>query len=421
MSQNITKVAIDSIVFDKDLYPRQKRDDEVVNSYRDAIDELPPIVLSKNFVLIDGFHRLIAFKLEGKKEIPAEILDITDRNEILLEAIRRNVKHGKQLSRKEKRVWGERLFRNGFEKKRIAKELSVSERAVNRWVKHIEDEQREEIIRLIMELYLQCYSENEIVEELARRGIVLADTQEAARKKVERKVGQIRQMSKMSNPPDSIQYYNVWKTFQLSDDQLRYPGQIPEELIENLLWYYTEPDQIVLDPMAGSGVVGDVCKRMFRRYVLFDIDPIDPLKIRKGDVLEGIKMPAQKKADFVFLDPPYYNLMAKDYPDNEFTKSYSSFLNAMEKVFRNCMKVSNTGARMSLILKPMNENLLDGEWLDMSFDCVEIAKEMGLKYIKRICAPLSTQQFNSTHVVKAKDKKKMLNTLRDILIFEMED
>ncbi|MHC1585715.1 MAG: recombinase family protein [Candidatus Syntropharchaeia archaeon] len=87
-------------------------------------------------------------------------------------------------------------------------------------MKHIEDEQREEIIRLIMELYLQCYSVREIADELARRGIEISIGSIEEKIKVFRN----RQMSKTEHP-DSIQYYNVWKTFQLSDDQLRYPGQ----------------------------------------------------------------------------------------------------------------------------------------------------------------------------------------------------
>lgn len=411
----MTKINISQIVFCKELYPRNELDNENVNSYRDAIDKLPPITLSKDNILIDGYHRLTAHRLEGFTEIEAEILDITDEKDILLEAIRRNTTHGKQLTKKEKHHWAKKMFQQGFDKPVIAKELSVSDKSVGRWVKPLEDDQNEEVLNLITDMYLRCYSENEIVDEMARQGIELDQSQ--VHRKIE--VMQKRQMSELHNPED-LQLYNVWKVFQMPSEQMKYPGQIPEQIIENILYYYSNPNDIVLDPMAGSGIVGDVCKKMFRRYWLIDVNPINSLTTKQGDSLVSIQMPTQKRADFIFLDPPYYNLMGDDYPDNGFTKTYDSFLDSMSKIFKNCVRVSNEKARASLILKPMNENLMDGEWLDMSFDCVDIAESAGYKYIKRISIPLSTSQFRGSDVVHAKDNKMMLNTLRDILIFEVK-
>jgi len=411
----VTKINIDQIVFCKELYPRDELDNENVNAYRDAIEKLPPITLSKDNILIDGYHRLTAHRLEGYTEIEAEILDITDKKEILIEAIRRNTTHGKQLTKKEKHHWAKQMFQQGFDKPRIATELSVSGKSVDRWVKSLEDDQNEEVLTLITDLYLRCFSENEIVDELARNGI------EYDRSTVNRKLEAVqkRQLSEMHTPED-LQLYNTWKVFQMPGEQMKYPGQIPEQIIENILYYYSNPNDIVLDPMAGSGIVGDICKRMFRRYWLIDVNPINQLTTKQGDSLLNIVMPIQKKADLVFLDPPYYNLMGDDYPDNGFTKTYDTFLNSMGKIFDNCIKASNEHAKASLILKPMNENLFDGDWLDMSFDCVELAKDVGYKYIKRISAPLSTNQFSGSNVISAKDNKNMLNTLRDILIFEVE-
>lgn len=416
----MVKIQIDLIKIEKDLYPRTELDQESVNQYREAIEKLPPIVVTKDFILIDGYHRLTAHKLEKVEEIEAEILDISDKKEILLEAIRRNTTHGKQLSREEKKHWAQQLFIQEYPKESIAKELSVSDKSVSRWVKNLEEEKDDRVLDLIKSLYLRCYSENQIVDELARQGIELAENPEASRKQVERKVGQIRQMSEMSNPPEDLQLYNVWKVFQMPENQMKYPGQIPEQIIENLLWYYSKPSDIVLDPMAGSGIVGTVCQKMFRRYWLIDLKPINPLEIKKGDSLIEIKMPEQKKADFVFFDPPYFTLMKSDYPDNGFTQDYPTFLKSMEKVIFNFSKVMATGANAAIILKPMNQELTSGEWLDMSYDTIEISKDIGLKYIKRISAPLSTQQFTGSNVVKAKDDKQMMNTLRDIIVFKKE-
>ena len=53
------------------------------------------------------------------------------------------------------------------------------------------------------------------------------------------------------NPPDSLKVFNLWN-FGKSNNALKYPGQIPSQIIENLLWYYTQPFDTVYDPMAGS-------------------------------------------------------------------------------------------------------------------------------------------------------------------------
>ncbi len=39
------------------------------------------------------------------------------------------------------------------------------------------------------------------------------------------------------NPPDSLKIFNLWN-FSKSTDALQYPGQIPSQIMENLLWYY---------------------------------------------------------------------------------------------------------------------------------------------------------------------------------------
>jgi ParB-like chromosome segregation protein Spo0J len=422
------KIKIELVKIEKDLYPRTELDQESVNQYREAIEKLPPIVVTKDYILIDGYHRLTAHKLEKLDEIDAEILDISDKKEILLEAIRRNTTHGKQLSRDEKKHWAQQLFIQEYPKELIAKELSVSDKSVSRWVKNLEEEKDDRVLELIKNLYLRCYSENEIVDELARQGINLeSDNPDPEKRKESARIAVLRKIKDVQNrhlsnlyTPDDLQLYNVWKVFQMPDTQMKYPGQIPEQIIENLLWYYSKTSDIVLDPMAGSGVVGKVCQRMFRRYWLIDLKPINPLEIKQGDSMVEIKMPEQKKADFVFFDPPYFTLMKSDYPDNGFTQDYPTFLKSMEKVIYNFSKAMSQDAIATIILKPMNQELTSGDWLDMSYDTVEISKDVGLKYIKRISAPLSTQQFTGSNVVKAKDDKQMMNTLRDIIVFKKE-
>jgi site-specific DNA-adenine methylase len=43
--------------------------------------------------------------------------------------------------------------------------------------------------------------------------------------------------------------------------------------LDNLLYLYTQPFDIVVDPFAGGGSTIDVCKKRFRRYWVSDRKP----------------------------------------------------------------------------------------------------------------------------------------------------
>jgi hypothetical protein len=84
---------------------------------------------------------------------------------------------------------------------------------------------------------------------------------------------------------------------------------MPPQVVENLLWFFTEPGDIVVDPFAGSGTTVDVAKAMGRRVWASDIrgNHYSPhLPIHKHDITTGWPDAAPGKADLVFLDPPYW-------------------------------------------------------------------------------------------------------------------
>lgn len=212
------------------------------------------------------------------------------------------------------------------------------------------------------------------------------------------------------------QLYNVWKTFKLNP---RFgadsPGRTPHQIIANLLYYYTDENDLVLDPMAGGGTVIDVCATMNRKCLAFDINPCRK-DIVKNDVLKVL--PLDEKCDFIFLDPPYYK-QKEGYIENQFNSSIESFYEAMRTTLLNCFGVLKEKGTLALMLKPMG--LRESgmfEWEDLTLKCHVLAIEIGFKLIKRICAPLSTQQYERLDVARAKKNRYMLNTLRDILVFQ---
>src|SRR6516162_6591818 len=107
---NVELKEIGEIRFVKELYPRLKPIDEVIERYRDAIDKLPPIVVARGCILTDGYHRWQAHLREGREQIAVIDLGNISDAEIVRESITRNASFGQQLSAADKKALAAKLW-----------------------------------------------------------------------------------------------------------------------------------------------------------------------------------------------------------------------------------------------------------------------------------------------------------------------
>ena len=85
-----------------------------------------------------------------------------------------------------------------------------------------------------------------------------------------------------------------------------HPTQKPLALMEALVRDFTDPDELILDPFAGSGTTGVACKRLGRNFVGWERDPkfhAAALKrldgAREQFELSGPRQPKAKQASLV--------------------------------------------------------------------------------------------------------------------------
>jgi len=81
--------------------------------------------------------------------------------------------------------------------------------------------------------------------------------------------------------------YNIWKQQEKTNGSSHF-GNSEVRWVDNLLYLYTKPFDMVLDPFAGGGSTIDICKKRFRRYMVSDRKPIveRETEIRQYDLID---------------------------------------------------------------------------------------------------------------------------------------
>jgi len=123
----------------------------------------------------------------------------------------------------------------------------------------------------------------------------------------------------------------------------KYAGVTPALIIYNMVWRYTDPMDLVVDPMCGSGTTIDVCKEEQRRAIGYDIHPTRP-DIIKNDART---IPLEDNSvDMVFIDSPYSdNIKYNEEPENigNISSETEMFYDELEKVMRESQRILKEG------------------------------------------------------------------------------
>jgi DNA modification methylase len=171
----------------------------------------------------------------------------------------------------------------------------------------------------------------------------------------------------------------------------KYAGVTPAFVIYNMVKRYTEPGDLVLDPMAGSGTTVDVCKEEGRMCVAFDISPTRA-DIKQNDAR---KIPlADESVDMIFIDSPYGdNIDYNDHPGNigKLSAEADEFYKALDMVMAECFRVMKPGRVLGW--------LIGDQWVKKKFTPVGFYVYEGLsKYfdtVDTVCVARRSQTSNT--------------------------
>jgi hypothetical protein len=430
---------VDEIVFREDLYPRLEVNYEKVKEYEEILTALPPITVNQDKILIDGAHRWYAFKNKEQKEIDVNILETKDDDDIALKAIELNAKHGFQLTQKEKKDAVVSFYKKILEKtaktydtKRLKETFSIPDRTFTDWTKDMEDKLEGKRLELILDLYLQCKTQEEMEDAVGLKQNTISD-----------KISQIEQflkeISETANLPIPIKYeflaekvkkisefkpliYNLWHIPRLNNEvKTGFFGVMPIEFMENLLYYYTEPFDLVYDPFAGSGVTIDACKKWLRQYYVSDLHPAEMRKneIREWNIQDGIPKDLNGPK-LVLLDPPYWKQAEGEYSKDKNdlgNMPLDKFYETLGKFCGSLYKKMKKGSYLAYIIQGTQWKNDNHNLEDHAFELYHIAKSEGFQFEQRIICPYP-DQYNAQQVEAFKSEKKMLTVYRDLVVFK---
>lgn len=166
---NITETRkVGQIIFREDLYPRINKEPALVQRYADNLEQLPPIEINQDNILVDGWHRWTAHRKNNSEKLEVIVTSTKNDLEIYALAIQRNATHGLQLTEQDKEKTAIKLYHsgNGLTKEEISRTVSVSLRRVNDYLRDVDRQRKEAEDKLIFDMWLSCHTQEEIAEKL---------------------------------------------------------------------------------------------------------------------------------------------------------------------------------------------------------------------------------------------------------------
>lgn len=419
------EIKVAEVVLREDLYPRIKTSPETVQKYAEDLSVLPPIEVNQHNELIDGWHRWTAHKKAGAENISAQVIQTISDAHLLELAIEKNAMHGLQLSQEDKQAMAKRIYNitpakeRDTKKAHLAKILSVSDRTVAGWLSRIDKDAKEERNKRIFYKWMAGWTQQEI-----------AESEEIDQKVVSGLLGDFADLQKLLKPDQTRAnfadegfdppIYNIWKK-QTQTNSVKHFGNSEQQWLENLLYLYTNPFDMVCDPFAGGGSTIDVCQKRLRRYFVSDRKPIveREKEIRQHDIKDGLPKPPQwKDVKLVYLDPPYWKQAENQYSDDPedlanmplelFNKTLSGIIKEYAK------KLSN--AYIALIIQPTQWKSPEKSFSDHVGDMLRL---VDLPVDMRYSVPYESQQCTAQMVNWAKENRRCLVLTREIIVWEV--
>jgi len=465
----VERVKLALISHDPGVYPRKRgpdprRIERYAACMRDG-EKFDLIEVERSdgkYRLLDGLHRLKALQETGVDEADVRVINLDGRNPLLYAARQNRV--GKDLTDQDAEDVAQRAFQEDpkVTNKEIALAVGRSEATVSGYLSDLRA--RHELAQdlKIFKMGLLGIPQERIAQRLGIPGITERFVQTHLPRFSELKNGVNSQLGRgfgvntiaeklgwpepliwavaLEGKDDKSRFdklhWNIrpWDYWNWGDVDHRFgdnwPGRIPAQLVAHALYFFTQPTNLILDPMAGGGVTPDVCLAFNRRCWCFD-------KVDKPDGRPEIEpyywdphnltwpVVGKAKPDLIFFDPPYFKKNEEEYGEDSISAlPRPEYL----KFFREWALLATGNTKASTRLA-----LLVADWRDFEstaavdenpqnavtiFDYVREVSQGSWELTHRIEAPLSSERFTGNMVTAMQERRSLGTVSRTLLMFQ---
>jgi hypothetical protein len=473
MARPSTQIPLSSIILDETIYPRKGIDPRRVGIFseniRDGFDfdpiEVEPCPDRPGFYrLLDGAHRWNAFKATGAETVTVIVRDLAG-NDPLLYAAKKAI-GPKQLTEDEARDTARRAYSRNtrLSSADIGKAIGRARRTVDAYIADLRAVNQMDLDIKIFRMHClgipqdriakqmginQASIHNHLLKMATLPNLINADLARGFTvAQVAEKHGWTEPMVwslALEDKTDHDRFkalgwgFRTWDQWEFNDCDNRFgddwPGRIPAQLIAHILRYFSQPGDLVLDPMAGGGVTPDTCLAMNRRCWAFDMKDrpdtrpeIEPFTWEiASDQCLFWPVSAKEKPDLILFDPPYFDKKAADYDEKSISGlSRNDYLGFLEAFFAQLKHHVKKKTRLAFInadwrdfqnTPAMDEKHKGGILID---DYLDILNKTGWYHTHIIQAPMSSQRFIPV-VVSAMQKRNILGvTSRYVIVLNQQ-
>jgi len=192
-------------------------------------------------------------------------------------------------------------------------------------------------------------------------------------------------------------------------------GNAPTQVVEQCILRLTNKDDLVVDPMAGSGTTIDVCKAHNRNIKVFDLTPT------RKDIIENDSRNIPLKdfsADLVFLHPPYWDMVKYSNKDADLSKlSLNEFLDSMQKVITETQRILKKDKYLCIVVGDL---VRKGKFISLSRKISNMCEEVGFEdcgYAIKITKDSVSQRRRGKAIYAELAITKNLKQNHDIVMF----
>ena len=473
----MTTIPISSIVLDEDIYPRKGIDPRRVGIFAENLRDgfkFEPIKVEPapdkpgKYRLLDGAHRWSAYKSTGLTETEAVIKNLDGADPLLYAA--QQAIGPRQLTEDEARDTARRAYKknSSLTSAAIGKAIGRARQTVDSYISDLRAVTQMGLDIKIFRMNRLGIPQDRIANRLEAKQVLIHNhllkmpvLANSINSDLSRgfTVSQVAEKHNWTEPmvwslaledKEDLERFKAlgwglrtWDQWEWNDCDKRFgddwPGRIPAQLIAHIFFYFSKPNDLIFDPMAGGGVTPDTCLALSRRCWAFDmsdrpdtrpeIEPHTWASLSTANQFNSTPAnpltSSKEKPDLVIFDPPYFDKKASDYGEKSISglpkKEYLEFLESFFALLK-----QNTKKRTKLAF-------INADWRDFQGkpaaeesheasilidDYLSILNKTGWQHTHIIQAPMSAQRFSAV-VVSAMQKKRILGvTSRYVIILK---